>query len=131
MANQIDLEYLLLDFFYNEILSQSDPWIKIPFREIMKLKPYNKNHPNDVMYVINQSVEKDYIEKTWIPTRQDYLIRLKLAGILKQEKIIPEINNIFTNLMLKILKIFRDVEIGKFSLNPGEGNQWGITIIRL
>lgn len=125
MANQINLEYVLLDFFYNEILSKSDPWLKIPFKEIIKLKPFNKNHPNDVMYVINQSVEKDYIEKTWIPTREDYVLSIKLAGILKQEKIMSGINHIFTDLMVKILKIFRGVEIGKFKLEPGAGNQWG------
>ena len=125
MANQINLEYELLDFFYNEILSRSDPWLKIPFKEIIKLKPFNKNHPNDVMYAINQSVEKEYIEKAWIPTREDYVLSEKLVGILKQEKNIAVTTHIFTDLMVKSLKVFRDVEIGNCQLVPGVGNQWG------
>ncbi len=35
MANQINLEYVLIDLFYNEILSKLDPWLKIPFKEII------------------------------------------------------------------------------------------------
>lgn len=125
MANQINLEYAFLEFFYNEILSKSDPWLKIPFKEIIKLKPFNINHPNDVMYAINQSVEKEYIEKAWIPTREDYVLSVKLVGIIKNEKNNAGMSQIFTDLMVKILKVFRDVEIGTFQLVSGVGNQWG------
>ena len=125
MTHQNSLEYELLDYFYNEILSKLDPWLKIPFKEIIKLKPFNKNHPNDVMYAINQLVEKEYIEKAWIPTREDYLLSEKLAGILKQENNITGMSHFFTDLMVKILKVFRDVEIGTFQLVSGVGNQWG------
>ena len=60
MTNQINLEYILLDFFYNEIISQSDPWLRVPFKEIMKLKPFNKNHPNVMKLIIyfNKSLWK-------------------------------------------------------------------------
>jgi len=129
MTHQNSLEYELLDYFYNEILSKLDPWLKIPFKEIIKLKPFNKNHPNDVMYAINQSVEKEYIEKAWIPTREDYILSVKLVGILKQEKNITGMSHIFTDLMVKILKVFRDVEIGTIQLVPGVGNQWGTLTI--
>ncbi len=126
MANQNNLEFALLDFFYSKILSKSDSWLRIPFKEIIKLKPFNKNHPNDVMYILNQLVEKKYIEKTWIPTREDYVLSIKLVGILNWERNMSGMNLIFTDLMVKILKIFRGVEIGKFKLDPGVGNQWGI-----
>lgn len=126
MFKEIDYEDSLLGALYNIIEDTDNLYFELTLEDIKSMPFFDNISEADIISCIENMQKASYIDSKFIPSKKKLSIRITLEGMIYYEKNHVKSNKIITELILKYLKLLREIEEGIIKINHVEGPQLGL-----